>query len=1234
MARGYLVCVFTAIILFIGNITYAAALGNYGFSKPLILNTSTISVGGGGISSTLTNFPALVYIQDNALKIGSACADKVQYPTGGASGYNYDFAFTLSGSLTELYYQIENYDQTNGVLLVWVQVPSVTSTNTNLVFYFGSKTPPTTHTATFAAATWSSDYQAVYHFDEGSSSAAVMDATGNGRNATQTNTTVGTGKIRAAAGLTGGGYVFNGSSTKIISAANADITGSFTLSGWVNIASFSTGVDLKVVTNEYSYSGGGYKLSLYGTNSTNVLNEVETRATNGAVSLDRGVAGGTPLTAGTWYYVQGVYDNSTGKFYSYVNGVLDRSMTSAVAAGTGGPIFIGSDFALANWFNGTMDEIRVSNVVKSADWSKAEYYNQNNPTTFTNYSGSITVYQANAAALSGGLLYTWTGATSTDPTVATNWNNTTASTTNQLPAFDGTATLAIPAGLTNYPSLTADESVFGLTIASGAALHLNGHNLNVGCNIYNNGNGIIYWDSNNASKVTWNGSIAQTYAGTTTTGYIHVGNMEVNNSTGATVTIANDSLSVYNQLIITKGNLAVASTGTLTLKSSATQTASVLAIPVGYAITGDITVERFLTGGNSFIGNRWVYRNYRMMSSPVNLGADGSGNYPYSINYLGASTIITNCTSTYASRGGNPSLYLYNENITPSNATFISGNFIGVTNISYTTNSGYLSTTDGASAPKMYVGDGFFMYFRGNNTASLAGSPSKTSSPFVAPENVVFKTTGLLNQGTYAVVSWTGAAGLQYTTSNAGNSTVRGFNMVGNPYACSIDWSTFSSSLATAPIYGFNINPTIYILNPVTSNYDTYTSTTNASTGSATKVIPSGQGFFVQANGASPTLTFKETAKTTAQVTGSNLLMTAPFSQNSYNGLLRGNLAVANPVSQIAYNSFMRLKLVTDTLNYNDILVGFNSTSTLLYNPIEDAAFLPGINSAQSLAIVGNDLVRTSVKWLPLPKDNVKMMVKLNVSARTSGLYKLQRTDLSSLPSIYQIWLMDDYRKDSLDIRNNTTYTFNLSLKDTATYGSNRFRVVIRQDPALAVHLLNFVYERPKSGLQLLWKTENEQNYTHFTLERSIDDGSSFQVLGGFTSSAQGNYGYLDPAPRNGTNAYRLKIEDMNGAITYSGVITLLYPGNVSNNAIMVYPNPVSGTLNLNVNPDPGSSNGANAEYGITIINNVGAVIKTASINQKAWQTDVNNLIPGTYIIQVINKNNNSVVGKSSFIKN
>jgi hypothetical protein len=1187
--------------------TVIVGYGTYAFSETLTLNTTGL-----GITSNLTSFPALLSIQDNNLIISGTCTDKVYYP----NGPNYDFAFVNPSTGSELYYQVESYNQTTGTLLVWVQIPTLTyATNNTITFYYGSTSPTVTHNTAFYQNTWASDYKAVFHFNESSYTGSVTDGTAGGH----TGTTSGMTSADLVTGKIGTAYSFNGSSKKIT--ANAvTITGSFTISAWVKLAAIN--IDQKIMTNQGAAgsSTGGYKLGVYTDNTP----ETESPA------IDRS---STPTPAafatGAWHYVNGVYTGST--LSTYVDGVQYKILTTSTNPSATLPLYLGvGEGGSQYYFNGIIDEARVSNVSKSSDWIKAEYNDQNNPASFTSV-GPTSTNSTNAATISGALTYTWTGATSTDPTVAANWNNTTAGTTSQLPAFDGTATLVIPTGLTNYPSLTADESLYGLTIASGASLNLNGHTLSVGCNIYNSSTGQILYGSNNSSGLTWNGSAAsQTYTGTNTSNTASLGSMTINNSSGGTVTISGGPVDIYKTLTLTSGNLVVGSSpAALTLKSTATQTASVAAIPSGSSITGYVTAERFVTGGSTYNAGRWVYRNYRLLSSPVNEGADASGNYPYSLNYIAANTIVTDCTSSFGSTSGNPSLYLYNETYTPNNTGFTTGNFIGVTNISNTVASGNITTTDAAhTSANVYAGDGVMMYFRGDKTTNIAGSPSKTKYPYVAPENVTFSTTGSLNQGTYNVVSWTGSAGLMYTTNNAGNATVRGYNLVGNPYASSIDWSLFSNTTSTAPIYGPNVNPTIYILNPTTNNFDTYNATTNTATGSAGNVIPSGQGFFVQASGSSPALTFKETAKTSSQVSGSSLLMGTPVAQN-------------------AYNSYLRLKLITDTINHCDMVIGFNSTSTTKYNNDEDSAYLPGFGAPQSISSTTSDSVKTSVKWLPLPKSTLSQVIKLNVGVSASGQYTLERTDFKQIPQIYEVWLMDRYKKDSLDIRNNAMCIFNTDLTDTASFGSNRFQVVIRENPALGLHLLDFTAVKATKGAQIIWKTENEQNYTNFTVERSNDGGTTFKVLGGIASSNLGTYSFLDKAPPVAADQYRLKLVDLNGVISYSNVVTLMYTNanNLVKSNIALYPNPAKSTLNLTItqpfnadasqiiNPVNPPATGTNTVYGIKIVNSLGSVMQTASTNQQDWQTDVSRLMPGTYVIQVINNGNNTLVGKGTFIK-
>jgi hypothetical protein len=259
---------------------------------------------------------------------------------------------------------------------------------------------------------------------------------------------------------------------------------------------------------------------------------------------------------------------------------------------------------------------------------------------------------------------------------------------------------------------------------------------------------------------------------------------------------------------------------------------------------------------------------------------------------------------------------------------------------------------------------------------------------------------------------------------------------------------------------------------------------------------------------------------------------------------------------------------------------------------------------------------------------------------------------LDELPKIYELWLMDRYKKDSLDLRNNSDYAFEINKADTASYGNNRFQIIVRQNAALGVHLLDFAANKSSDGVPLSWKTENEENYTNFTVERSTDNGLTFDVLGGFASNGQGSYTFTDKNPVKTVDIYRLKLEDLNGTISYSNSISIVYDASkalLANSKINVYPNPATGTINLAIN-QPGTANTLLAgvqnlnhlasikttdtkAYGIKIISVTGSVVKNAVSSSPNWQDNISGLLPGTYFIQVINNSDNSLVGKSSFVK-
>ena len=226
---------------------------------------------------------------------------------------------------------------------------------------------------------------------------------------------------------------------------------------------------------------------------------------------------------------------------------------------------------------------------------------------------------------------------------------------------------------------------------------------------------------------------------------------------------------------------------------------------------------------------------------------------------------------------------------------------------------------------------------------------------------------------------------------------------------------------------------------------------------------------------------------------------------------------------------------------------------------------------------------------------------------------------------------------DSLEVTANDTYSFNVDKNNPATFGTHRFSLVIRQDPALGVHLLNFTAVKATNGAEIGWVTENEADYTSYTVERSSDNGVTFIALDEIMSSGLGTYSFLDKTPPVAADQYRLKITDLNGVITYSKIVTLIYgKGNsgVVANIINVYPNPASSIIGLSVTQNTlPSSNAGTVSYKIIITNSSGSIVKTAFSAGATWGGNVSGFLPGTYVIQVLNTSNNGLVGKTKFTK-
>ena len=222
---------------------------------------------------------------------------------------------------------------------------------------------------------------------------------------------------------------------------------------------------------------------------------------------------------------------------------------------------------------------------------------------FQGGSGTSTLSSVNAGTAQSQFLgkysepLIWSGTTSTAWALGSNWLYGNPPTPTDY--------VSIPtSGTVNEPSLTSDITIAGLQADSGRTFTLGtGATLSVTGNITNNGT------LTGGGKLSLTGSTAQTLSGSGT-----VGNIEINNSNGVTVSSATaDSLKVTGLITLTSGTLTT--NGKLVLKStSPTSSAIVGPVPAsGSGITGTVVHERYISAPANGSGGR----SWRLLTSPI-----------------------------------------------------------------------------------------------------------------------------------------------------------------------------------------------------------------------------------------------------------------------------------------------------------------------------------------------------------------------------------------------------------------------------------------------------------------------------------------------------------------------------------------------------------------------------------------------------------------------------------------
>jgi len=295
-----------------------------------------------------------------------------------------DFVFTSSDSTSKLDHELEKYNPATGELVAWVEVPSLShETDTELYLYYGNATCADQWNS--SGGVWdeggTNNYKAIWHLGDAGPTNAINSVSG-GTTATQSGgvTFASTGRIGSSISGDGVNDYFD---------VNSEFgkPSTITISAWFKTTSngiiFGQNNNVQPPTSATSYIP-----TLWVIPDGRLRGELWTGSTLAIYSAGS-------VADGQWHNVTIV--GNTNIQYLYLDGGLVNSRSGTLEQSWWARTSVGTGFAsqregygsVWKYFGGSLDEVRVSSSVRSADWILTEYNNQNSPSTFYSFADEV-----------------------------------------------------------------------------------------------------------------------------------------------------------------------------------------------------------------------------------------------------------------------------------------------------------------------------------------------------------------------------------------------------------------------------------------------------------------------------------------------------------------------------------------------------------------------------------------------------------------------------------------------------------------------------------------------------------------------------------------------------------------------------------------------------------------------------------------------------------------------------
>lgn len=416
-------------------------------------------------------------------------------------------------------------------------------------------------------------------------------------------------------------------------------------------------------------------------------------------------------------------------------------------------------------------------------------------------------------------------------------------------------------------------------------------------------------------------------------------NLTINTPNSATITSGTSQLE--STMTITNGKFATGDL--LTILSTATETGRIVEIPSTGSISGEIEMQRYIDAGAT---------NWRFITNAVS----GSDLEAWDDDFLTSGFPGTDFPNWPTAADPWESMWFYDETI------------------GTTMDDGFVAPT--STANTVAVGEGVWVW---------CGDNSAGTQPFLID---------------YRGPVTSGSTSLPVTYTAAGGATEDGWNMVGNPFPCPIDWDAASGWTKT------NIANGIYIWNPDLAAYASYVG--GVGTNGGTRFIASSQAFMVQATAASPVLTVNEPTKVDANT-----------------GFLK---AATNP-------DVLRLQVEGLSLT-DETVLRFGSFATDNFDYDWDAQkFYFGTQVGPAISSVFNSREYAINAMADLTQYTE---IPLLITVPSSDNYTITATDISGIQNQSCVMLLDELTGITTNLLTDSAYSFYMS--DTTT--APRFKLL------------------------------------------------------------------------------------------------------------------------------------------------------------------------------------------------